>query len=218
MKVTKVIDDIVRIIRADYTNILDHVNFGLDVVNKKLVEGKTNWQSYVLTPVSNTLAKSGYKVYTHILGVSVAKLPESILENVKKGVEWCDTCNDIKGCLEEEAETEIDAFVFGDNEEKACVIEHASDIGSLCWDMVKLCKFITSRKGFSSCLFLTWVDTNDTDHRKMMDVTTSLGKILFDNLIGSENWEIIYIPYVEEENFLFNKTFYTKSGSQLFSS
>ena len=203
----------VHIITDNYEYVLNHIVFGLNVMGKQLVKGKFNWQSYVLTPVSNLLAKSGYKVYTHILGLNLPKLPESISEDVKKCVPWCSTkCNPKyrKRCLEKETETEIDAFVFG-SEEEACVIEHASEIGDLCWDMVKVYKFVTSRKGFSSCLFLTWADINNEEHTKIAEATISLGKMLFDGLLGKENWSIIYITYeVKGGNVLLTKTFYCK--------
>ena len=182
-------------------------------MGKELVKGKLNWQSYVLTPISNILAKSGYKVYTHILGVNLPKLPKSISEDVKKCLQgWCNTCDPKyrKRCLEKETQTEIDALVFGSDKE-ACVIEHATEIGELCWDMVKVYKFITSQKGFSSCLFLTWADIHKEEHTKIVEVTTSLGKTLFDELIGKENWSIIYITYeVKDGDVFLTKTFHYK--------
>ena len=201
----------VHIISDNYEDVLDHIIFGFNIMSKDLVKGKLNWQSYVLTPVTNLLAKSGYKGYTHILGVKLPKLPESISEDVKRRIPWCSTkCNlkYRKRCLEKETETEIDAFVFG-SKKKACVIEHATEIGGLCWDMVKVYKFMTSRKGFSSCLFLTWADINNEEHTEITELTMSLGKMLFDELIGKENWSIIYITYeMKEGNVLLNKKFY----------
>jgi len=207
------IKDLIRIILNDYENVRDHIVFGFNVMGIKLIKGKLNPQSYVLTPISNALAKSGYKVYTHTLGVNLSRLPESISKDIMKCIPWCSTICKPKyreRCLERETETEIDAFVF-DSEKEACVIEHASNIGGLCWDMVKVYKFITSRKGFSSCLFLTWLDINNEEHKKTAEVTVSLGKMLFDELIGKENWSIIYITYeVKEEKVLLTKTFYHK--------
>jgi len=204
--------DIVRIISADYGNILNHILFGFNVIEKKPVVKRLNRQAYVLTPISSLLAKSGYKVYTHILGVSLPRLPESMLGKIEKCIPWCSTKCNFKyrqRCREKETKTEIDAFVFND-EKEACVIEHASEIGSLCWDMVKVYKFLTSQKDFSSCLFLTWLDMQNEEHAKILDATRNLGKMLFDELIGKKNWSTLYITYkIEEGNLVFGGL-YTK--------
>jgi len=206
----KMIDDLLRIIDDNNEDIVDQVTKGFNVV-KKLGRFMTNRQCYILTPISTLLAKSGYGVYTHILGAYLPKLPTKISEEVKSIVSWCKSppCAPkfTDRCLNKATSSEIDALVLSDAD--ICAIEHASEIGALCWDMVKLYKLVTSRKGISACLFLTWYDVKSDEHSRFAETLLRLGKMLFDNSIGKEKWAVIYIPYSIEKSTLnvFNLVF-----------
>ena len=196
------LEPILTILEENKESLKSQIVDGFHVIRKTFGKMRENWQSYVLTPVSNILGKSDYSVYTHIQGVRIPRIPPPVSESIKEIVPWCETtCNPRyrERCLEKITTSEIDSIIVKNS--NVCFMEHATNLGGLCWDIVKLFK-ISSLQGSTACLFLTWYDLNDEKYKEYSNILINLGKGLFDNAIGEDNWAILFLPFSIENKVL----------------
>ena len=196
------LEHILTILEENKEDLKSQVVDGFHIIRKTFGKMRENWQSYVLTPVSIILGKSDYRVYTHIQGVRIPRIPPAVSESIREIVPWCETtCNPRyrERCLVRTTISEIDAIVIKNS--NVCYMEHATKLGGLCWDMVKLFK-VTSSQDSTACLFLTWYDLYDEKHKESANILINLGKRLFDSTIGEDNWAILFLPFSVENKVL----------------
>ena len=198
----RLLEDILRILKESKEDLNSQVVDGFQIIRKTFGKMRENWQSYVLTPISIVLGKSDYQVYTHVLGVKIPRIEAETSKRIKEIIPWCETTCNPKykaRCLERSTTSEIDSIIVKNS--KVCFMEHARNLGGLCWDMVKLFK-ISASQDATSCLFFTWYDLHDAMHREYADNLTNLGKMLFNDTIGENNWATVYLPYLIENQIL----------------
>ena len=196
------LNEILEVVDANNEQLTSEVVNGFNIVNNTFSKVRKNWQSYVLTPFISLLRKSGFHAYTHIQGVKIPAIPHDYYDVIQRIVPFCNSeCNQKyrERCLEKSTTSEIDALVIRDT--NVCLIEHATNVGGLCWDIVKLFKLSYYNK-INSCLFMTWYNTEDESHLENSKMIINLGENIFNPNLGEKNWAIIFLPYFIEEESL----------------
>lgn len=213
--VLQMLEHILTILEENKESLESEIVDGFNIIRKTFGKMRENWQSYVLTPVSIILGRSNYHIYAHVTGVRIPKIPVAVSESIREIVPWCETtCNQRyrERCLVRTTISEIDAIIM--KNKNVCFLEHATKLGGLCWDMVKLFK-ISSSQSSTACLFLTWYDPYDERHKEYATILMNLGKRLFSSTIGEDNWAIIFIPFSVENGVLsvYDLEFHHKNSS-----